>query len=116
MGLDFRSNALDLGPEVFKHSRVENGHTVPSVATLEKIARALEVPLYKLFYDGEEPPNLENLPKRISTKDLLWGSGKEARILKSFLKTAQRLRESDRNLLLFLARRMASKRRGAATA
>ena len=33
-------------------SRVENGHTVPAVETLEKFARALEIPLYQLFYDG----------------------------------------------------------------
>ena len=45
-------------------SRVENGHTVPTVETLEKMARALEVPLYRLFYDGDAPPKLENLPKR----------------------------------------------------
>jgi ribosome-binding protein aMBF1 (putative translation factor) len=36
-------------------SRVENGHTVPAVETLEKFARALEVPMYVLFYDGDEP-------------------------------------------------------------
>jgi len=41
-------------------SRVENGHTDPSVETLEKLARAFEVPLYHLFYDGEEPPTLPN--------------------------------------------------------
>jgi transcriptional regulator with XRE-family HTH domain len=35
-------------------SRVENGHTVPSIETLEKYARALEIPLYQLFYDGDE--------------------------------------------------------------
>jgi len=34
-------------------SRVENGHTVPAIETLEKLARALECPLYQLFYDGE---------------------------------------------------------------
>ena len=34
-------------------SRVENGHTVPSVDTLEKMARALEVPMYRLFTDEE---------------------------------------------------------------
>ena len=39
-------------------SRVENNHTVPSVETLEKFARALEVPMYQLFYDGEQPPLL----------------------------------------------------------
>jgi transcriptional regulator with XRE-family HTH domain len=33
-------------------SRVENNHTVPSVATLEKLARALEVPMYQLFHSG----------------------------------------------------------------
>jgi transcriptional regulator with XRE-family HTH domain len=42
-------------------SRVENGHTVPSVETLEKLAWALEVPLYRLFYDGEERFNCGNV-------------------------------------------------------
>ncbi len=37
-------------------SRVENGHTIPSVETLEKWVRALEIPLYQLFYEGKEPP------------------------------------------------------------
>jgi len=37
-------------------SRVENGHTVPAIETLEKIARALEVPMYQLFYDHQEMP------------------------------------------------------------
>jgi transcriptional regulator with XRE-family HTH domain len=37
-------------------SRVENGHTIPTVETLEKYARALEVPMYRLFYDGKKPP------------------------------------------------------------
>ena len=32
-------------------SRVENGHTVPNVDTLEKMARALAVPMYRLFTD-----------------------------------------------------------------
>jgi transcriptional regulator with XRE-family HTH domain len=35
-------------------SRVENGHTVPSVETLEKMARALEVPMYRLFTDDAQ--------------------------------------------------------------
>ena len=35
-------------------SRVENGHTTPSVETLEKWARALDVPLYHLFYEEKE--------------------------------------------------------------
>jgi transcriptional regulator with XRE-family HTH domain len=37
-------------------SRVENGHTVPAIETLEKFARALDMPLYHIFYDGPKPP------------------------------------------------------------
>src|ERR1700748_316833 len=60
-------------------SRVENGHTVPAIETLEKLARALEIPLYQLFYDGEKPPVLPNLPKRKSSEEIAWGgSGKNA--------------------------------------
>src|ERR1700677_2229837 len=66
-------------------SRVENGHTVPAIETLEKMARALEVPLYQLFYDGDEPPELPNLPKRKTAEEIAWGnSGKEARFLTIF--------------------------------
>src|SRR5258706_16275361 len=63
-------------------SRVENGHTVPAIETLEKMARAFEVPLYQLFYEGEEPPKLPNLLKRKSSDKDGWGSsGKDARYL-----------------------------------
>ncbi len=55
-------------------SRVENGHTVPAVETLEKLARAFEVPLYQLFYEGEAPPVLPNLLKRKSSDEIFWGS------------------------------------------
>src|SRR3989454_7876295 len=47
-------------------SRVEHGHTVPSVETLEKLAHAIGVPLYQLFYEGDEPPEVPDLPKRLS--------------------------------------------------
>ena len=33
-------------------SSVEHSHTVPSIDTLDRIARALEVPLHSLFCDG----------------------------------------------------------------
>ena len=45
-------------------SQVEDGEAIPDVATLGRIAAALEVPLHKLFYDGDEPPTLPNLPGR----------------------------------------------------
>ena len=53
--------------------------------TLEKLARALEVSLYQLFYEGEEPPRLPHLPKRLTEDRTTWGStGKQARVLSKF--------------------------------
>jgi transcriptional regulator with XRE-family HTH domain len=94
-------------------SRVENGHTVPAVETLEKFARALEVPLYQLFYDGEQPPKLPNLPKRKSADDIAWGSsGKDARLLTKFLRLFSRMEENDLKLLFFVAQKMARPKAG----
>jgi transcriptional regulator with XRE-family HTH domain len=89
-------------------SRVENGHTVPNLETLEKFARALEVPLYQLFYDGEEPPALPHLPKRRTADDIAWGSsGKDARLLSRFRRNLSLMNERSRSLLLFMAHKMA---------
>jgi transcriptional regulator with XRE-family HTH domain len=91
-------------------SRVENGHTVPAIETLEKLARAMEIPLYQLFYDGEEPPELPNLPKRKSSDDIAWGSaGKEARFLGRFRRALGRIDEADRRLLFHMAQKMATR-------
>jgi transcriptional regulator with XRE-family HTH domain len=92
-------------------SRVENGHTVPSVETLEKFARALEVPMYQLFYDGEEPPKLPNLLKRKSADDILWGnSGKDANMLAKFCRLLGRMKDDDRKVLFFMAQKMAKRK------
>jgi transcriptional regulator with XRE-family HTH domain len=94
-------------------SRVENGHTVPSVETLEKMARALDVPMYRLFYDGEAPPKLEILPKRKTADEIAWGSsGKDARSLSNLRKLLARAEERDRKLLMSFAQKLASKRNG----
>ena len=59
-------------------SRVENGHTVPAVETLEKFARALEVPLYELLYEGDEPPQRHPALDIKGTGADAWGaSGKD---------------------------------------
>lgn len=91
-------------------SRVENGHTVPAIETLEKLARAMEIPLYQLFYDGEEPPELPNLPKRKTADDIAFGStGKEARFLSRLRRLLGRIDEADRRLLLYMAQKLASR-------
>src|SRR5258706_12402334 len=59
-------------------SRVENGHTVPSIETLEKLARALEVQMYQLFYDSEAPPEIPALPEAASPESDQWGSSGES--------------------------------------
>jgi len=92
-------------------SRVENNHTVPSLDTIEKFARALEVPLYQLFYEGEEPPALPHLPKRRTAEDILWGSSrKEARFLARLQRLLGRISKEDRRFLLFMAQKMARQR------
>ena len=97
-------------------SRVENGHTVPAIETLEKLARALEVPLYHLFYEGEEPPKLPNLPKRKSSDDIAWGSsGKDGRFLNKLRRLLAKTEDVDRKLLLQMAQKMARPRNGRAT-
>ena len=92
-------------------SRIECGHTVPAVETLEKFARALEVPMYQLFYDGEEPPKLPNLPKRKTADDILWGSkGKDARLLAQFCRLFSTMEAGDLGMVLFMAQRMARRK------
>ena len=89
-------------------SRVENGHTIPGLETLEKFAHALEVPLYQLFYDGEEPPKLTHLPKRKTADEIAWGgSGESAILLIKFRRLLARMKDPNRRLLLSMAQRMA---------
>ena len=90
-------------------SRVECGHTVPAVETLEKYARALEVPMYQLFYEGEQPPKLVEY-STAKAEDIEWGStGEQARLLEKFRKMLSHMEEGDRNLLLYAAQKLARK-------
>ena len=92
-------------------SRVENGHTVPAIETLEKLARALEVPLYQLFYDGEKPPALPNLLKRKTSDDIAWGSsGKNALYLHKLRKCLGKAADKDRKILFSFAQQLVSGR------
>lgn len=89
-------------------SRVENGHTVLAIETIEKLARALEVPMYQVFYDGDKPPELPNLPKRKSSDDIAWGStGKDARYLSKLRRLLGKTEEGNRKLILYMAQKMA---------
>ena len=87
-------------------SRVENGHTVPTVETLEKWARALDMPLYKVMYEGDEPPR----PRKLVTEDdkTLWGHSKsEASELAQLQRHLAKMDSKHRTILLGFAARLA---------
>jgi len=93
-------------------SRVEHGHTVPSLETLERFAAAFDVPLYRLFYTGEDAPPTRNLTPRKTLEELAddpSASGSEARFLLKLKGVVGKMAESDRAFLLDLARKLAAR-------
>jgi transcriptional regulator with XRE-family HTH domain len=78
-------------------SRVENGHTVPSLETLQKIAHALELQLAQFFSD-------QVVSQEMSTLRL---SEEEIRFLTQIQRYSARLTENDRKLLLAMVRKFA---------
>jgi transcriptional regulator with XRE-family HTH domain len=87
-------------------SRVENNHTVPSVDTLEKIARALEVPLYRIFTD-EEHVKKPNLPTEVIRSRAV--NSKQDRHLRALGKLFARMSDERRKLLFHMASKMANR-------
>lgn len=80
-------------------SRVENGHTVPAVETLEKMARAMDMHLYQLLYEGPEPPDLPKHGKTAASDG--WGSwGKNARFLAKLRRYLAQMTPRDRHILM----------------
>ncbi len=79
-------------------SRVENGHTVPSLETLQKIAGALDLQLSQFFAEDQ-------VSKEVSTLNL---SEEEIRFLTQVQRYSANLSESDRRLLLAMVRKFAS--------
>ena len=84
-------------------SRVENGHTVPSIETLAKYAQALDIPLYQIFYDGEaEPKKIKGL--NLDGKRLSLGERREIEALgRKFTK----LKERDKGLVRLMIAKLA---------
>jgi transcriptional regulator with XRE-family HTH domain len=78
-------------------SRVENGHTVPSLETLQKIARALDLQLSEFFAE-------EVVGKEMSSLNL---NEDEIRFLTQVQRYSAHLNEGDRRLLLAMVRKFA---------
>ena len=79
-------------------SRVENGHTVPSLDTLSKIAMALDLPISRFFAD-------DTLSYQLKTQEL---SDDELRFLTQIRRYSSNLNDSDRKLLLAMVKKFAS--------
>ena len=79
-------------------SRVENGHTVPSLDTLSKIAQALDLPIAQFFAD-------DSLGHQFNTQKL---SDEELRFLTQIQRYSSQLGDSDRRLLLAMVKKFAS--------
>jgi transcriptional regulator with XRE-family HTH domain len=86
-------------------SRVENGHTVPSLDTLEKWAYALKVPLYRIFCAGDEVLRPPRIPEADGLK--LWGSSEEqVPELRRLLLHLRKMDKRRRKVLLLCASRI----------
>lgn len=77
-------------------SRVEGGYTEPSLATLEKFAKALEVEPYQLLYSGEGRPSAPKVAGPATTS-------KAARRLVKYFDS---MSSANRTLLLTLASKL----------
>jgi transcriptional regulator with XRE-family HTH domain len=89
--------------------RVENGYTVPAVETLGKFANALKIPIYRLFYEGKEPPKA---PRTNNGSKGGWGrSAEESEFFRKFRRHLGQMDAEGRNVLLFMAQEMADGKR-----
>jgi transcriptional regulator with XRE-family HTH domain len=89
-------------------SRVENGRTMPEVDTLQKLARALGVPLYRLFHDEDVPNSKMQLGGQVSGAELLSaGPDKDERFVRQLCQTLKSIDEAHRELLLHIAKKLA---------
>jgi transcriptional regulator with XRE-family HTH domain len=79
-------------------SRVENGHTVPSLDTLSKIASALDLPIAQFFAD-------DSLGRQLNPQKL---SDEELKFLTQIRRYSTNLNESDRKLLLAMVKKFAA--------
>jgi transcriptional regulator with XRE-family HTH domain len=85
-------------------SRVENGHAIPSLETLERFARGLNVELYQLFFVGHAEPEAPQVATETPAPSL---PPEEDALLRFF----GRMSKPNRTLLVALARKMAATKR-----
>jgi transcriptional regulator with XRE-family HTH domain len=88
-------------------SRVENGRTVPCLETLERLAAALDVPLYQLFYmNGDDSVPR---PKLRSTWRAPDGAMVQNRFLLRLRELCGQMKDSEREFFLGVAKKLANR-------
>jgi len=87
-------------------SRVEHGHTVPGLENLERYATGLRVPMYRLFYEGDELPPLPKSTPRDDLQEL-----EESKFFLKLRKSLAKVEEPDRGLFLAMAQRLVAAKR-----
>lgn len=93
-------------------SRVENGHTVPALETLEKLARALDMSLYQVLYDGDQPPQQDVPASWTESGRNTWGSaGKDLRFMRKLRHLLSKMEPADRSLLMFTVQQMVKRKK-----
>ncbi len=80
-------------------SRVENGHTIPSLDTLAKIANAMDLPLAQFFAENSNHDHSKQVPQL---------SEDEVRFLSQIRRYSPNLNDSDRKLVLAMVKKMAA--------
>jgi transcriptional regulator with XRE-family HTH domain len=86
-------------------SRVENGHTIPTIETLQKIALGLEVLTYELFHNGS------TAVETLGATDDEWPTSKSTKRYWCRLRRCiVKMRPSDRRFLLDLTRRAVTRK------
>jgi transcriptional regulator with XRE-family HTH domain len=92
-------------------SRVENNHTVPAVDTLEKLARALEVPMYQLFHAGQASPEVRRSKPDDHDNHDNWGmTGRDREYVSTLQKALGKMTPEDQKLLLHMVQKVAKRK------
>jgi transcriptional regulator with XRE-family HTH domain len=92
-------------------SRVENNHTVPAIETLEKLARALDVPMYQLFHTGEASSDVRSSRMEDHDDHDNWGmTGRDREYVFKLQKVLSKMTPEDQKLLLHMAQKVAKRK------
>jgi transcriptional regulator with XRE-family HTH domain len=90
-------------------SRLENGHSVPTIETIQKIADGLKVPMYQMFYEEQAAAGNVSAPAQDGAD--MWGTGRRGGLeLRRFRRCLARLSERDIEILLVVAEKIAGRK------